>query len=59
MDAAKRTGPALEAMYRFVLWLVPVLEQFPRRQQFLLGDARTGNGWERYGHWRRVCCCCC
>ncbi len=38
MDAAKRTGPVLEAMYRFVLWLVPVVEQFPRRQKFLLGD---------------------
>ena len=38
MDAAKRTGPALEAMYRFVLWLVPAVEKFPRRQKFLLGD---------------------
>ena len=38
MDAARRTGPALEAMYRFVLWLVPTVERFPRRQKFLLGD---------------------
>ena len=37
-DAAQRTGPALESMYRFVLWLVPAVEQFPRRQKFLLGD---------------------
>ena len=38
MDAARRTGPALEAMYRFVLWLVPTVERFPRSQKFLLGD---------------------
>ena len=35
---ARRTGPALESMYRFVLWLVPTVEKFPRRQKFLLGD---------------------
>lgn len=35
---AKRTGPALEAMYRFMLWLVPTVEKFPRSQKFLLGD---------------------
>ncbi len=37
-DAAKRTGPALESMYGFVLWLAPTVEKFPRRQKFLLGD---------------------
>ena len=37
-DAARETGPALESWYRFVLWLVPALERFPRRQKFLLGD---------------------
>ena len=31
-------GPALESMYRFVLWLVPTVEKFPRRQKYLLGD---------------------
>ena len=35
---ARRTGPALEAMYRFLLWLVPTVEKFPRSQKFLLGD---------------------
>ena len=25
-------------MYRFVLWLVPTVERFPRSQRFLLGD---------------------
>ena len=37
-DGARETGPALEAWCRFLLWLVPVLERFPRRQKFLLGD---------------------
>ena len=29
---------ALEAHYRFLLWLVPTVERFPRSQKFLLGD---------------------
>jgi hypothetical protein len=37
-DNARRAGPALEAMYRFTLWLVPTVEKFPRTQKFLLGD---------------------
>jgi hypothetical protein len=37
-EAARRTGPALEAMYRFMLWLIPAVEKFPRSQKFLLGD---------------------
>ena len=36
-EAARRTGPALEAMYRFMLSLVPAVEKFPRGQKFLLG----------------------
>ena len=35
---ARRTGPALESFYRFLLWLVPTVEKFPRSQKFLLGD---------------------
>ena len=31
-------GPAVESIYRFVLWLVPTVEKFPRHQKFLLGD---------------------
>ncbi|MSO77758.1 MAG: diversity-generating retroelement protein Avd [Alphaproteobacteria bacterium] len=38
MSDARRTGPALEAMYRFQVWLVPTVEKFPRSQKFLLGD---------------------
>ena len=37
-DNARSMGPALEFHYRFLLWLVPAVEQFPRRQKFLLGD---------------------
>lgn len=29
-------------MYRFVLWLVPTVEKFPRSQKFLLGDRIQG-----------------
>ena len=36
--SARQTGPALEAHYQFILWLVPTLERFPRSQKFLLGD---------------------
>ncbi|MGY6215747.1 diversity-generating retroelement protein Avd [Methylolobus aquaticus] len=35
---ARRTGPALESFYRFLLWLNPTIEKFPRSQKFLLGD---------------------
>ena len=38
MTQARRTGLALERMYQFLLWLVPAVEKFPRRQKFLLGD---------------------
>ena len=37
-DGARGTGPALESHYRFLLWLVPAVERFPRSQKFLLGD---------------------
>ena len=45
-DSARTTGPALEAHYRFLLWLVPAVERFPRSQKFLLGDRmqRTAPG---------------
>ena len=35
---ARSTGPAIDAHYRFILWLVPTLERLPRTQKFLLGD---------------------
>jgi hypothetical protein len=38
IDHARRTGPAVEAHQRFILWLVPTVEAFPRSQKFLLGD---------------------
>ena len=41
-DGARGAGPALEAHYRFIVWLVPALERFPRNQKFLLGDRIQG-----------------
>ena len=38
VDRSRRTGPALEKHYQFLLWLVPTLEKFPKTQKFLLGD---------------------
>jgi hypothetical protein len=35
---ARRTGPAVEAHYQFLNWLVPTIGRFPREQRFLLGD---------------------
>ena len=37
-DNARQTGPALEAMYRLLLWLIPAIDKFPRSQKFVLGD---------------------
>ena len=36
--SARETGPAPEAHYRFLLWLAPAVERFPRRQKRLPGD---------------------
>lgn len=38
VDNARRTGPAVEAQFQFLMWLVPAIEKFPRSQKFLLGD---------------------
>ena len=38
MDNARKTGPAVEAHFQFLMWLVPAVEKFPRAQKFLLGD---------------------
>ena len=37
-DGARGAGPALESHYRFLRWLAPAVERFPRSQKFLLGD---------------------
>jgi hypothetical protein len=37
-ENARGTGPVVEAHYRFLEWLVPTVEKFPRAQKFLLGD---------------------
>lgn len=50
MTAARRFGPALEALHVFLAWAAPVVEGFPRGVKFTLGDriAETGlNALER------------
>jgi hypothetical protein len=37
-DNSKRTGPAIEAHYRFLAWLAPTIEKFPRSHKFTIGD---------------------
>jgi hypothetical protein len=37
-DDTRRTGPAVEAHYQFLNWLMPTIARFPREQRFLLGD---------------------
>ena len=34
----RRYGPAIEAHFQFLTWLIPTVEKFPRAQKFLLGD---------------------
>jgi 23S rRNA-intervening sequence protein len=35
---ARRAGPALEAMYQLLVWLIPTIDNFPRARKFVLGD---------------------
>ena len=37
-DNSKRTGPAVEAHYQFLTWLMPTVEKFPRTHKFTIGD---------------------
>ena len=37
-DNARHTGPAVEAHYQLLNWLMPTIAKFPREQRFLLGD---------------------
>src|SRR5262249_6506558 len=34
----KRAGPAVEAHYQFLLWLVPIVDRFPKSQKFVFAD---------------------
>ena len=59
-SSARQGGPALESMCRFLLWLIPAVEKFPRSQKFLLGDRiqnaaldvleRLIGGWTKVNH---------
>jgi hypothetical protein len=37
----KRAGPAVEAHYQFLLWLVPTVDRFPKSQKFVFGTASS------------------
>ncbi len=37
-DSSRRTGPAIEAHFQFILWLTQTVDKFPRSQRFILGD---------------------
>jgi hypothetical protein len=37
-DNARKTGPAVEAHYQLLNWLMQTVERFPKSQKFLLGD---------------------
>ena len=37
-DHARRTGPAVEAHFQLINWLIETVERFPKAQKFLLGD---------------------
>jgi hypothetical protein len=41
-ENARTTGPALEAHYQLLIWLMPAIARFPREQRFLLGDRIQG-----------------
>jgi 23S rRNA-intervening sequence protein len=38
IDHSRRTGAAIEAHYQFLLWLMPVVEKFPKSHKFTVGD---------------------
>ena len=38
-DNSKRTGPAVEAHYQFLIWLMPTVEKFPRSHKFTIQQA--------------------
>ena len=44
MTAARRFGPALEALHVFMAWAAPVVEGFPRGYKFTLGDRIAATG---------------
>ena len=37
-DRSRKSGVVLEKTYQFLLWLIPVVEKFPKGQKSLLGD---------------------
>jgi hypothetical protein len=46
-DNSRRTGAAIEAHYRFAVWLVPTIDKFPKSHKFTIGNSQT-----RISFWR-------
>jgi hypothetical protein len=46
MTAARRFGPALEALHVFIAWAAPVVDGFPRSYKFTLGDRIVAAGFD-------------
>jgi hypothetical protein len=46
-DNSKRTGPATEAHYQFLAWLVPTIEKFAKSRKFTIGDRIQGSRGRR------------
>ncbi|MGH6934888.1 MAG: diversity-generating retroelement protein Avd [Methylocella sp.] len=38
VDNSRQTGAALEAHYRFLAWLMPTVERFPKSHKFTMGN---------------------
>ena len=49
-SAARRGGPALEALYQLLLWLTPAVEKYPRNFKFTLGDRTMATAVEALDH---------
>lgn len=49
-SAARRGGPALEALYQLLLWLTPAVEKYPRNFKFTLGDRTMATAIEALDH---------
>ena len=50
VSGPRASGPALEAVYQLLLWLIPTIEKFPRSQKFLLGDRIQSAALETLDH---------
>ncbi len=52
-DSRQHAGIAMERAYRFLLWLMPVVDKFPRSQKYLMGDRIQSLAWRCWRDWWR------